>query len=285
MIKLSNGYEFEYMAASGVFGFSDRCWPWERPLCWLGLIDPSLFTLVTKTLTRYPRKGNPRWYLCVRPLRGGGFVNALGLPNPGIDWWCNHIGPSINPKTPLVVSIFSNEIGELYEMAEMLNRFNVVALEFDASCPNTGENLQNARFVIDGCKALSEASRFPIILKLSVVHDIGKIVPGVERIVGAFSINSAQWRIVFPDRQSPFAHLGGGGVSGKVAQKHTWRFAKRLVEITSVPVIWPSIWNYEDIAKAREFGAGAISFGSVSLIYPWRPTKFVRRGIKERILI
>ena len=61
MIRLSNGREFEYMAASGALAYDGRGWWWEWPLRWCGLLDPSLFTIVTKTLTRHPRRGNLRW--------------------------------------------------------------------------------------------------------------------------------------------------------------------------------------------------------------------------------
>lgn len=284
MIKLSNGHKFEYMAASGALGFDGRGWPWEWPLRWIGLINPSLFTVVIKTLTRHLRKGNPRWYLCVRFLRGGGFVNALGLPNPGIEWWCNKVAPFVDfSKTSLVGSIFSGDIDEIQEMAIMFNRFGIKALEINASCPNTMENLQNAKLIIKSCKVVSKVSKSPIILKLSVAHNVEEIAPNVEGIVEAISVNSVPWKIVFPDRKSPLAHLGGGGVSGKVAQPHTWGLVKKLVEITNIPIIGPSVWDYGDIAKLRGLGAKAVSFGSVFLRYPWRPTRFVCLDIKEEL--
>lgn len=282
MIKFSNGHKFEYMAASGALG-DGRGWPWERLLCRIGLINPSLFTVVIKTLTRHPRKGNPRWYLCIRPLKGGGFVNALGLPNIGVKRWCDEIAPSIDfSSISLVGSIFSNNIDELQETAIMLNRFDFKALEINPSCPNTGEELQNTEFVIKSCKAANKVSHFPIILKMSVVHDIETIIPEVKKNIEAISINSVPWKIVFPDRPSPFASLGGGGVSGKVAQKHTWGLVEKLAKKTSMPVICPSVWNYEDIAELRKRGAVAISFGSIFLGHPCRPTQFARRDVEEQ---
>jgi hypothetical protein len=46
------------MVASGALAFDGKGWPWERPLVWLGLIKPELFTVVIKSLTRNPRRGN-----------------------------------------------------------------------------------------------------------------------------------------------------------------------------------------------------------------------------------
>ncbi len=172
---------------------------------------------------------------------------------------------------------------ELAVMAARFNNFDLVGLEINASCPNTGDDLlKNTDKIIESCEVVKAKTRFPIILKLSVVHDVHSIVREVTGLVGAFSINSVPWSVVFPGKRSPFAKLGGGGVSGKVAQPFTWRLLKQLVEMTDIPVIGPSVWDFEDIAALRALGAQAIAFGAVFLRYPWRPTRFIRRDKKDR---
>ena len=285
MIQLSNGHQFEYVAASGALGFDGAGWPWERPLKWVGLFDPSLFTVIIKTLTYEPKKGNLRWYNpfgCIRFLSKG-VVNAVGLTNPGIEWWRREIGPKIDKKKiPIIGSILSDDVQKLAEMAAMLNDFNLVGLEVNASCPTTKSDLlENTEKIVKGCQAVKEASRFPIFLKLSVVHDIGVILPRIEGLVEVVDIGSVPWKTVFPDQKSPLSHLGGGGVSGKIAQPFTWKFLKEIVELTSIPAIGPSVWEFSDIEKIRRIGARAISFGSVFISYPWRPTMFVRKDISK----
>lgn len=284
MIKFSNGHIFEYMAASGSLGFDGKGWLWEQPLRWAGLLKPSLFTSVIKTLTLHPLQGNLKWYnptKCLRPISGG-FVNAVGLPNPGINWWRKKVGPLVDStKIPLVGSVFG-EPDELAEMAKILNDFDLVGLEINASCPNIETDiLQNTTKVITGCEAVKQASRLPLILKISVVHNIKQIVKKTKGLIEAFSINSVPWAVAFPNRQSPFANLGDGGISGKAAQPFTWDLVKKLVELTSIPVIGPSVWNFNDLEKLRRIGAKTISFGSIFLYYPWRPTLFV---LKEQRL-
>jgi len=160
MIELSNGHKFEYMAASGALAFDGKGWPWEWPLRWLRILDPALFTVVIKTLTFKPRKGNLRWYNpfgCIRLIKGG-TLNAVGLTNPGIESWCRKIGPQINSrKIPLVGSILSDVPEELAKMAIMLNDFDLVALEINASCPNTGADfLRNIQNIVKGVKAVKK---------------------------------------------------------------------------------------------------------------------------------
>lgn len=285
MIVLSNSHRFEYMAASGALAFDGLGWPWEKPLKLFGLFDPSLFTVVIKTLTLRPRRGNLRWYNpfgCIKILSEG-TVNAVGLTNPGVEWWCQKVGPRIDStKIPIVGSILG-EPDELVIMARMLNNFDLVGLEINASCPNTQDDLLvNTEKIIESCKVVKSISRFPVILKLSVVHDTRNIVDRVEGLIEAFSINSVPWSVVFPEQRSPLAHLGGGGVSGKVAQPFTWKLAEELLKITEIPIVGPSVWNYKDIDKLRAIGAKAISFGSIFLRYPWRPTLFVKRDQTKR---
>ncbi len=286
MIRFSNGHAFEYMTASGALGFDGKGWPWEQPWRWFGLFDPTLFTSVTKTLTLRPMEGNWRRYnpfRCVR-LISGGVVNAVGLSNSGVDWWCKKIGPSINStKIPLVASIFG-ELEELAEMARMLNGFDLVGLEINASCPNTETYiLQDTARVIASCEAVKTNSRLPLILKVSVTHDVSQIVKRVENLVEAISINSIPWVIAFPNRRSPLEIFGGGSVSGKAAQPFTWVLVKKITELTAIPIIGPSVWDFNDMEKVRNFGAKAVSFGSIHLRLPFGPalpTWYVRKEQK-----
>ena len=84
-----------------------------------------------------------------------------------------------------------------------------------------------------------------------------------EGIVEAIAINSVPWTYAFPDKRSPLARFGGGGVSGKIAQKWTWQLLEEIVRSSSIPVIGPSPWVYDDIQKLFDLGAKAVSFGSV----------------------
>jgi len=206
MIQFSNGHIFEYMTASGALGYDGKGWPWERPLSLIGLFDPTLFTSVTKTLTLHPMKGNLRWYnpfRCIRFLNDG-VVNTVALSNPGIDWWCKNISPSLDSrKIPLVVSLFG-EPDELAKMAKMLNEFDIAGIELNASCPNTTTTiLQDTDRIIASCKAITAETKLPLILKVSVSHDVEVITKGIVSMVQAISINSVPWTKIFPNTRSP----------------------------------------------------------------------------------
>ncbi|MBU6427095.1 hypothetical protein KGQ27_02535 [Patescibacteria group bacterium] len=286
MITLSNGHAFKYMVASGSLAFDGKGWPWERPLVWFGLIKPKLFTVVIKTLTRNPRPGNLRmWkpWTCVRLIPGGS-VNKVGLTNPGVEWWCRDIGPTLDfHKIPLVGSIFGEE-KELVEMTEKLNRFDLVGMEVNPSCPNTGHAMQTAEAVVNSVKAVKRVSRHPVIVKVSVDQDYLSIAHGLEGVAEAISLNSVPWKTVFINgERTPLWKLeqrvggGGGGVSGKPAQKHNWAAVEALAKQGPLPVIGPSVMEFEDMDRVRRLGAKAVSFGAIHLRTPWAPTSFVRK--------
>lgn len=297
MITLSNGHEFKYMVASGALAFDGKGWPWERPLVWLGLIKPELFTVVIKSLTRHPRVGNLQWWKpwsCVRLIPGGA-VNKVGLTNKGIEWWCREVGPKLDfQKYSIVGSIFGDE-NELVEMAVMLNRFDFVANEVNVSCPNSGHGMGQAQMVIESVKAVKRVSIHPIIVKVSVDQDYITIARGLFGIAEAISLNSVPWKTVFTDgEQTPLWRLekelerktgnggGSGGVSGKPAQRHNWPAVRVLVEQGALPVIGPSIMNYYDLWKLQGMGALAFSFGAIHLRTPWKPTQIVKKHMKEK---
>lgn len=288
MITLSNGIQFRFVAASGALGNSGFGWPVERILGFFSrkLFDPTLFLVFAKTFGYNPRKGNFRWYNplgCVRFIKDG-VVNAYGLTNVGRYRWCERYGRIISSKEiPVAVSIFGSP-KELGEMATMLNDFDCAAVEINGSCPNDDSSLiEKAKLAVRSVEAVKAVTRFPIVFKWSTAQtSIAKTaVREMAGLVQAFSINSVKWTDIFPDKASPLSHLGGGGVSGKVAQPFTWSMARLLKSLSDIPVIVPGAWDYSDIAKMEKIG-DAVSFGSVFMKYPWWPTGAVRRYMAER---
>lgn len=304
MIELSNGHSFEFAAASGALAFDGRGWPWDWPFRWTGLLDPRLFTIVTKTIMPELWKGNLQWrapwrvvkflsaqgnvinpvLLLARPNLLAGAVNAVGLTSPGLEIFLERDCPVIERAGCKVIISITRERGlSCKKMARRLNgQRNVVGIEYNASCPNTDPVLlQNAEIVARNCYGIKEVSDYPLLLKLSYAQPYIEIARSVEGIVEAISINSVPWNSVYPDKKSPLANLGGGGVSGKIVQQFTWKMVSELSRETKIPVIGPSIWEYEDIWRLRMLGASAYHFGTI-FFYPWKPTSYVRKFIKEQ---
>jgi dihydroorotate dehydrogenase len=311
MIRLSNGHSFQYVIASGALGFDGRGWFWEKPLVWLGLIQLKLFTIILRTLTRHPRPypiSNFSWirpwtwlpfspWSCVRLILGGA-VNKIGLWNPGIDYWCEKIAPKMDfEKYAFIASIFGTE-EELEYMAEKLNAYDLKGVEVNPSCPNiAGHTMDDTETVIKCGKAVKRKTRHSVIMKLSCDQDCPAIARGLTGVTEAISLNSVPWKTAFPNgEQTPLWRLenkvggGGGGVSGKPAQKYNWAAVEALANQGLIPVIGPSVMEFEDLVRVRELGAKAVSFGAIHLpshpfwLKPWtlftnpcKPTSFVQK--------
>jgi hypothetical protein len=287
MIKIRNGKEIEFVVASGALGWDGRGWLWERPLVSLGLIDPALFTITTKTMTLAPNKG--RWW-AVRPMRGGVW-NNMGLPNKGMQWWlekykgeyyrgCGYGQGRKNLPYQTLVSIAPWSTVDLHRMVKLGDEYslsedpNFVGYELNVSCPNTipmpFDRIKSLLKILgDGTK-----HEWVTILKLNYQQAFYSEGFTKEQLLellpycSAISLNSAP-RI-----------SGKGAYSGKLAQEYNWATAEYLQEL-GFHVVWPSLWEYDDMKKAYDRGANAVSFGAVHLLRPWAPSMWVRRFRSE----
>jgi len=289
VITLSNGFSFEFVTGSGSLKYG-LGWAHERLLIRLGLINPRLFANVMKTPTIPPRKGNYVWWhpwTCIRPIFEGGklvgIVNSVGLTNPGPDWVAEHVGPKLDSKkVPVIASVHGEETAGIRIANRIFNDIDVVAVELNAWCPNTGNQISDSDTVIRQAEAVKEESAHPVLVKLSPVHDFLYIVPRLVGIAEAIDINSVPWPIVFPNRKSPLQGFFGcgmpGAVSGKKAQPHTWACAREIKRMGLIPVICPSMWSLEDVVQMLDSEKfPAVSFASRHIPFAWLPTRYVRQ--------
>lgn len=279
MITLSNGKKLLFLMASGMMGFDGKGATiahrtMYKTMKFFGLYDPSLFTIITKTVTLRHVKGSKK----IRPLRNG-WWNNWGLDNPGLFSFLEKYAPLLKKKDNIILSIMPVTLAQACVMAKSINDLlpNIFAVELNVSCPNI-ENIENGfqkdtGLIIDLCHQLNSLLKAPLLLKIGCKNDYLKIAEKTEKVIEALDINSVP----------TVDQLGAGAISGEFAQFVNWRILQKLVDETSTPVIGPSIWHYEDIKRLFEMGASAISFGSISMIHPRRPwspllsTAYVRK--------
>jgi len=292
-ITLSNGHSLTWMVASGALGFDGRGWWWERPLAGFGLIKRELFTIAAKTVTAVPIEGNLKmwWpFNCIWPIKNG-WVNKVGLTNPGIKAWYDKYGKKIHHCDHIIGSTAGNE-EVILECIAHFNKCDLVGVEWNDSCPNHGEPSELAEGVVARARKFRAASRHPLLLKLSAAQPYVKICEALSNepgLVEAVSFNSVPWSVVFPNRRTPLHRLeakvgnGSGGVSGEAAQLHNWKAMLDLAQSANkIPIIGTSPWRYNDIGKLFSiFGARAIAFGSVHIGRPMAPTRWVQRWERE----
>lgn len=279
MITLSNGERIEFLTGSGALGFDGRGWWWEYPLRWTGILDPYAFTIVVKTLTLYPRRGNLRWYApwrCVH-LIPGGVVNAVGLTNPGIDWWIRRCYPRMQKAgLQTVVSVFTETESEAHALAQKLKPLHLAGIELNASCPNVPHE-SAVRHVVRLAEIIKQAGH-PLIVKVGYDQPYVAIAQALENIAEAIhAINAVPWQWVYPEKPSPLARLGGGGVSGEPIRPMVREAIRQLRQQTRLPLIaGGGIYTLEDLETLWALGARAFSIGTLFLRAPWQPNRLIR---------
>lgn len=284
MLTLSNGHSFTFCCASGALGFDGMGYWWEAPFRWIGLLCPGELTIIAKTVTLEPRKGNLKMWCpwrCVRLVRGGGAVNAVGLTNPGIRAWVRDYYPrAIRKGLNLIASIHPTTEDEARAMVTYLAPLSgLKGIEVNLSCPNS----ESAYHPVEVTKAVKGGSNHPVIAKLG--YDTLSLIHGLEPYVEAFDlINTVPWDRVYKESPSPLAKYGlVGGVSGAPIRDLAERALILARTMTNKPIIsGGGINSLSDVETRQFFGAKAFSFGTVFLRAPWRPNRIIEAWKKPR---
>ena len=313
MLTLSNGHQFTVATAAGALGFDGRGYSWEKyALIPLGVINPKLFTIITKTFTLMPRKGNMRWWRpCVWPFGlGGGAVNQMGLPNPGICWLVerHRRGLFPVPDLPTIVSITPETPGDAEAMAAMLDKMkDIKGIEINVSCPNVTDKYIQGRMPEDvrlACilddkishvrkllRMVKSETDHPVGVKLGYTDPYREICEELDGEADWFDlINTIPWKTIFPDKKTPLRWQGldAGGVSGPAIRASAWAAlydvtldADRRPRPRRTPIIsGGGVGDAEDGCARLRAGAAAVTIGTMFLTRPWR-VNGIARGIIE----
>jgi dihydroorotate dehydrogenase (NAD+) catalytic subunit len=260
------------VAASGTFGHGDEV----AVLC-----DPARIGAVTsKSVAAFAWPGNPP--LRVTEAPGGGMLNSVGLPGPGVDVWIERDLPALEARGARVIaSIWGRTIDEYVAAARPLKEVahRLVAVEVNLSCPNVEarremfahapETTRDAtRAVVD---ALGGASR--VFAKLSPnVTDIGEIATAAIEAgaTGVTLVNTLMGLLVDASARAPRLGAGGGGLSGPPLKPVALRAVRDVARAhPGVPIIGTGgVGTGEDAVEMLLAGAHAVGVGTATFAHP-----------------
>jgi dihydroorotate dehydrogenase (NAD+) catalytic subunit len=197
---------------------------------------------VTKTVTLRRREGNPPprlWEI------GGGMINSIGLPNPGLaNFLAEQLPRLATLPVPLIVSVMGFDAGELSELVTAVGeRPEVAAIELNFSCPNveTGTVVGADAGEMDRMVGrLRPLTTRPLIVKLAPqTAAIGAVArAGVEAGADAVSlINTLPGTALAPGTRQPWLGGGGGGVSGPAVRAVALAQVTAVADAVEVPII------------------------------------------------
>lgn len=260
--------------ASGTFGygieFSDFF-----PLSSLG-------AFIVKGTTLEPREGNPYPRMAETP---SGMLNAVGLQNKGVDYFIEHIYPTIKDvDSNIIVNVSGASTADYAEVCRRLASLDrIKAVEVNISCPNVKQGGMAFGTTCEGASAVAKAVReaFPrtVIMKLSPnVTDIVSIAKAVEAEgVDAVSlINTLMGMAIDVERMKPMLSTITGGLSGPAVRPVAVRMVWQVAKAVNIPVVGiGGIMNGRDVLEFILAGATAVEFGTSNFIDPCAPVKAI----------
>ncbi len=243
--------------------------------------------IIVKGTTLNPREGNPYPRMAET---ASGMLNCVGLQNKGVDYFCEHIYPTIKDLPTRVLVNVSGSCPEDYaECAARINELeNIPAIELNISCPNVrqggmafGVTTQGAAEVV---KAVRAAYSKPLIVKLSPnVTSIADIARSVED-AGADAvslINTLMGMAIDVEKRRPVLSIATGGLSGPAVKPVALRMVWQVAKAVSIPIVGlGGIMNATDAVEFLLAGASAIEVGTANFIDPAVTVK-IAHGINE----
>lgn len=262
------------MTASGTFGYGYE---------FDDFIDiGTLGGIIVKGTTLNHREGNAYPRMAETPK---GMLNAVGLQNKGVDYFCKHIYPRLTQyPTNILVNVSGSTIDEYIATAERINELeHIPGIELNISCPNVkeggmafGTSCPSASAVVE---AVRKVYKKHLMVKLSPnVTDIAEIAKAVEE-QGADSvslINTLLGMAIDIKKRRPTLSTITGGLSGPAVKPIAIRMVWQVSRAVKIPVV--GLGGIMDADDAIEFilaGATAIQVGTANFIDPAISVKIV----------
>jgi len=225
--------------------------------------------MVTKSVGLEAREGNTSPVLIQTE---DGLLNAMGLPNPGIDEFLTEFDEGGAPGAPVVLSIFGKNAKEFALLAGKAQGHSLAGLELNLSCPNAtglGQEIgQDPGRVKEITEAVKKASDLPVWVKLTPnITDIRPLAlaaqeGGAEAIV---AINTIKAIAIDPIAKCPVLGNVTGGLSGPAIKPVGLRMVYEIYaqEGFDIPII--GCGGINDARDAVEYilaGASAVEVGT-----------------------
>jgi len=122
--------------------------------------------VVTKSLSKEPWDGYPN--PTIFEVSGGGWLNAVGLSNPGAQNFAKMI--SSNTDTPIIVSLVGSTEEDFEFMIKQFEKCKILGYELNLSCPHVakvgleiGDDTELVQKIIKKIKSITDV---PIIAKV-----------------------------------------------------------------------------------------------------------------------
>jgi len=223
--------------------------------------------VVTKSIGREARDGYPNPTLVELE---DGYLNAMGLPGPGIDAFEEEMAEAVRGPSPVIGSLFAATPEDFAYLAQRMQAYGAAAVELNLSCPHAkgygmeiGVDPEAVRAIVRAVKA---AVQVPVLAKLTPnthrLLEVGRAVQegGGDAIV---AINTVKAMAISVEARRPVLFNRTGGLSGPAIKAIGLRCVYELYAAVNIPLI--GVGGIESARDALEYimaGASAVQLGS-----------------------
>jgi dihydroorotate dehydrogenase (NAD+) catalytic subunit len=222
--------------------------------------------VVTKSIGPKPERGYPNPTIVEVDC---GYLNAMGLPNPGVDAYAPEVS-ELRKATdvPIVGSVYGSNPEDFANVASKLEEAGAMAIEANVSCPHAkvGSIGQDPDCVKEVTKAVKDVTNVPLLVKLNPnvtsIINIAKAAEdgGCDAIT---AINTVRSMAIDVDACLPILGNRYGGLSGLAIKPIALRCVYELYENVRVPIIGVGgISGWRDAAEFFLAGASCVQVGT-----------------------
>jgi dihydroorotate dehydrogenase (NAD+) catalytic subunit len=222
--------------------------------------------VVTKSLSKEPWDGYPN--PTIFSVKGGGWINAVGLSNPGAPNFAKMI--ETNKEVPIIVSLVGSIPEDFEFMIKEFSNCNVAGFELNLSCPHVakvglevGDDPELVKKIVNTVKKFTNV---PVIAKVGLgttnyLETVGiAIESGIDAIT---AINTIRAMAIDVDTKRPILSNRFGGLSGTPIKPIALRCVYEISSKYNIPIIGcGGISSWEDAVEFFLAGASAIQIGS-----------------------
>ena len=229
--------------------------------------------VVTKSLSKEPWEGYPN--PTIFSVKGDGWINAVGLSNPGAQNFAKMIEP--NQDVPIIVSLVGSVPEDFEIMIKQFESCKVTAYELNLSCPHVAkvglEVGDDPELVKDIVTTVKNSTNTPVIAKvgLGTTHYLTTVSTAIDAGIDAITaINTVRAMAIDVETQQPILSNKFGGLSGTPIKPIALRCVYEISSKYDIPIIGcGGISTWDDAVEFFLAGASAIQLGSAIVGDDW----------------
>ena len=222
--------------------------------------------VVSKSLSTEPWDGYPN--PTIFSVNGGGWINAVGLSNPGAPNFAKMI--ESNKDVPIIISLVGSIPEDFEMMVKQFKNCKVTAYELNLSCPHVakvglevGDDPELVKKIVSTVKNSTDV---PVIAKvgLGTTHYLNTVNAAIDSGIDAITaINTIRAMAIDVETQRPILSNKFGGLSGTPIKPIALRCVYEISSKYNIPVIGcGGISTWEDAVEFILAGSSAIQLGS-----------------------